>query len=83
LDNPSVPATVDKPSKWDSNLIIHYTHEKRFRRYQKEIHQLWKQTFKTTPAALTKLIIGHRNNKNMKREHVRRRPHANPSKTRK
>ena len=38
---------IEKESKWDKNLIIHYTHESRFTTLKRDIHQLWNQMLKT------------------------------------
>jgi hypothetical protein len=74
VDNPLVKARIGKQTKFDTNLIIHYTHEKRFQTNKKNIHQLWNQTFEQTPVIDTRLIIGTRNSHNMTRELVHRYP---------
>jgi hypothetical protein len=73
VDDTLTQARLSKQTKFDTNLIIHYTHEKRFRSNKKDIHHLWKQTFKQTPVIDTRLIIGNRNSRNMTRESVHRR----------
>jgi hypothetical protein len=77
VDNPLVKARLRKQTKFDTNLIIHYTHEKRFQNNKKDIHQLWNQTFEQTPVIDTRLIIGNRNSRNMTRELVHRRQTIN------
>jgi hypothetical protein len=67
-----VKARLAKQTKFDKNLIIHYTHEKRLQSNKKDIHQLWKQTFEQTPVMDTRLIIGTRNSRNTARELVHR-----------
>ncbi len=74
VDNPFVKARLDKPNRFDTNIIIHYTHEKRLQSIKKATHQLWNQTFAQIPVINTRLIIGNRNNRNMKRELVHRHP---------
>jgi hypothetical protein len=74
VDNPLVKARLGKQTKFDTNLIIHYTHEKRLQNNKQHIHQLWNQTFQQTPVMDTRLIIGTRNSRNMTRELVHRRP---------
>jgi hypothetical protein len=74
VDNPLVKARIGKQTKFDTNVIIHYTHEKRFQTNKKDIHQLWNQTFQQTPVMNIRLIIGNRNSRNMTRELVHRRP---------
>ena len=74
LDNSIVQTRCDKKSKWIDNLIIHYTHEARLQSYKKNIHQLWNQIFEQTPVINTKLIVGHRNNRNATKTFVHRHP---------
>jgi hypothetical protein len=76
VDNPLVTARLNKPSKFDANLIIHHTYENRLQRNKTDIHQLWNQTFEQTPVINTPLIIGNRNRRNMTRELVHRRPRS-------
>lgn len=74
----AVSSKQKQKSKWDSNLIIHYKHEKRFETLKKDIHQLWNEMFHDTPVTNTKLIIGHKNNSSATQELVQRRPHHMP-----
>ena len=74
VDNPLVRARLNKQTKYDTNLIIHYTHEKRLQSNKTDIHQLWNQTFQQTPVTNTRLIIGNRNSRNITKELVHRRP---------
>jgi len=74
VDNPLVKARLNKQKKIDKNLIIHYTHEKRFQSNKKDIHQLWNQLFQQTPAMDTRLIIGNRNSQNLIRELIHQLP---------
>jgi hypothetical protein len=73
-DDPLVRARLKKQSKFDKNLIIHYTYEKRLRSNKTVIHQLWNQIFQQTPVIQSRLIIGTRNILNLTRELVHRRP---------
>jgi hypothetical protein len=68
ISNPLVQARLRKQAKYNENTIIHYTHEKRLQHNKKDIHQIWKQLFQQTPVINTRLIIGNRNNPNLKRE---------------
>ena len=70
----SVSTEQKQISKCDTNLIIHYIHEKRLETLIKDIHQLWNQIFHNTPIMNTKLIIGHKNNSSVAKELVQRRP---------
>jgi hypothetical protein len=40
VDNPLVRARLRKNTEFDTNLIIHYTYEKRLQCNKKDIHQL-------------------------------------------
>jgi hypothetical protein len=73
INDPLVKAQLNKQSKFDNNLIIHYTNEKRLQSNKNAIHQLWHQTFEQTTVINTRLIIGTRNSRNMTRELVHRR----------
>ena len=53
---------IEKESKWDKNLIIHYTHESRFTILKRDIHQLWNEMLKNPITNDIRFIIGHRNN---------------------
>ncbi len=61
VDNLLARAHIRKKKKYDDNLIIHYTHEKRLQPIKRDIHQLWDHTFKQTPVIDLQLIIGNRN----------------------
>lgn len=74
VDDPSIRSWLDKPSKFDTNVIIHNTHKQRFQSNKKYIHQLWNQTFANTAVMERRLIIGNRNSPNMTRELLHRRP---------
>jgi hypothetical protein len=73
INDPLVKAQLKKQSKFDKNLIIHYTYEKRLQNNNKAIHQLWHQIFEQTPVMNTQLIIGNVNSRNMTQELVHRR----------
>ncbi len=77
IDGLLAKANLNNKSKRTNNLILHYTHEARLATYKSDIHQLWNRTITTTPAANTKLTVGNRNNRNMKRTLVHRQPHQN------
>jgi hypothetical protein len=69
-DDPLVRARLKKQLKFDKNLIIHYTYEKRLQSNKTVIHQLWNQVFQQTPVIESRLIIGNRNSRNLTRELV-------------
>lgn len=74
LDDGDQPTVNQKKQKWDRCLIVHYNHERRFATLGKDVHQLWEKLFQATSITDTRLIIGHRNNRNMKRELIHNRP---------
>ena len=55
-------------------LIVHHSHEERFKHYKSRIHQGWIQAFQNTPVMDTKLIVGTKNNLNLEKELVRKSP---------
>ncbi|CAF3577975.1 unnamed protein product [Rotaria socialis] len=57
-----------------SKLIVHYTHEKRFQTFKSDIHQVYGNVFKDTPAADVKLIVGNKNRRSAKTELICKRP---------
>ncbi|CAF1601120.1 unnamed protein product, partial [Adineta ricciae] len=61
-------------SKWDSNMIIHYSHESRLSTYERDVHQLWNQHFRQTSVINTRLTIGTKNNPNLTKRPLRRPP---------
>ena len=69
-----------KPSKWDRQLIIHYTHESRLASYKADLHRIWNNLFRGTSVALTRFIVGNKNSPNATKQLMRRRPKPNPSK---
>jgi len=74
VDNPLVKARLGKQKKFDTNIIIHHTYEKRLQSDKKASHQLWQQTFKQTAVLDTRLIIGNRNSPNIMGELGHQRP---------
>ena len=69
-----LPSTNKKPSKWNTNLIIHYTHENRLINSKKDIHRIWNDLFRRTPVIHTRLIIGTKNIPNLVEQLMRHRP---------
>ena len=73
IDEPSSKAPpASRP--YQPKLILHYHHERRLTPYKKDVHQLWSQTLDRTPLPVTRLIVGHRNHSNLKRELIRKKP---------
>lgn len=55
-------------------LFLCYTHEKRFQPVKRNIHQVYGNVFKNTPAMDLKLIVGSRNRRDAKNELIKKRP---------
>ncbi|CAF4038986.1 unnamed protein product [Adineta steineri] len=76
-DNDQIDETNVKKENATCNndrLFIHYTHEKRFRSFKRDMHQVYDNVFKNTPAMNTKLIVGNRNRRDALNELIRKRP---------
>ncbi|CAF1477700.1 unnamed protein product [Didymodactylos carnosus] len=58
-------------------LFVHYTHEKRFEPFKRDMHHLYDDIFRTTPAVEAKLIVGIRNRRDTKNELICKRPNKN------
>ncbi|CAF4872086.1 unnamed protein product [Rotaria socialis] len=63
-----------KTNKLQNKLIIHYTHEKRFKTRKRDMHRIFQETFVNTPIMETKLIVGNTNHKNTMKELIQKRP---------
>ncbi|CAF1418091.1 unnamed protein product [Adineta steineri] len=75
IDNIGIKQT-DKPNKFDKTLFLHYTHEKRLEPIKRDIHKIYSDVFQGTEAESMRLIIGHRNSRNLACELIRTRPYA-------
>ncbi len=74
LDNPLIKVRLDKESKWITNLIIHYMHEKWLQTYKKDICQLWNKTFQQTSFMNIRLVTDNWNSGNMTKQLLHQRP---------
>ena len=63
-----------KPTQFGDQLFVHYTHEKRLQSFKRDMHQVYENVFKNTPAMNVKLIVGNRNRRDAKNELTRKRP---------
>lgn len=63
-----------KTTNYHNQVILHYTHEKRFHSFKRDIHHQYEQTFQNTPAMDLKLIVGNRNRRDARHELIRKRP---------
>jgi hypothetical protein len=73
------PQQLSKQDKWNTRLILHYTHEQRLANNKKDFHQIWNNILSDTPVINTKLIIGTRNRRNATKEMVSKRPRMQPT----
>ena len=58
----------------EDRLIVHYTHERRFERMKRQMHQIYDATFRNTPAENVKMVVGSRNQKDARNDLIRKRP---------
>ncbi|CAF1524992.1 unnamed protein product, partial [Adineta steineri] len=63
-----------KPINYADRLFLHYKHEKRFQPVKRNIHQIYQNVFKNTPAMDLRIIVGNRNRRDAKNELIRKRP---------
>ncbi|CAM4840032.1 unnamed protein product, partial [Rotaria magnacalcarata] len=61
-------------TNYEEKLFLHYTHEKRFNVFKRDMHHVYEHTFKSTPAMYTKLIVGNRNRRQASDELIHKRP---------
>ncbi|CAM4987022.1 unnamed protein product, partial [Rotaria socialis] len=60
-------------TNYEEKLFLHYTHEKRFNVFKRDMHHVYEHTFKSTPAMYTKLIVGNRNRRQASDELIHKR----------
>jgi hypothetical protein len=70
--NPNNNDLINKHNQ--DKLLVHYTHEKRFESFKRDMHRLYNDTFGPTPGADAKLIVGTRNRRDSQNELIRKRP---------
>ena len=78
--------TVDpnRKEKFQKTLIVHCRHERRLEALKRDMHRIYDSVFRGTPAMDIKLIVGHTNNRSVKRDLAQARPTMillNPMKT--
>jgi hypothetical protein len=78
-ENPVEPSkpTIEAEKKqtyFNDKQFVHYTHEKRFNSFKRDMHQVYEDIFKDTPAMNAKIIVGNRNRPDAKHELIRKRP---------
>jgi hypothetical protein len=55
-------------------FFIHYTHEKRFLPFKRDMHRLYEQVFQQAPAMAIKIVVGNRNRRDVSKELIQKRP---------
>ena len=63
-----------KSNKTNDKLFVHYTHEKRFESFKRDIHSGYEDVFVNTPAMHAKIVVGNRNRRDTRNEIIRKRP---------
>lgn len=54
--------------KFEKTLFLHYRHEQRLDSLKRDIHKIYSEVFQGTEASDIRLIIGHRNSRNIQSE---------------
>ena len=70
----SIKRIQNQKKSYQDKLIIHYKHEKRFRSFKRDLHQIHDAIFKNSPVYYVKLIVGHKNRRSARHELIRKRP---------
>ena len=63
-----------KEKHYDNKKFVHYTHEQRFNSFKRDLHHVYEDIFKDTPAMNAEVIVGNRNRRDAKHELIRKRP---------
>jgi hypothetical protein len=61
-------------SKFGNKIIVHYSHEKRFHSFKRDIHHIYDNTFENQIDKDIKIIAGNRNRRDAKKELIHKRP---------
>ncbi|CAF4441696.1 unnamed protein product, partial [Rotaria magnacalcarata] len=72
--NPDPKRSEENISNINEEFFTHFTYEKRFKTCKRDMHQVYHDTFKDTPAMYTKLIVGNRIRRQTHNELIRKRP---------
>ena len=73
----------NRKEKFQKTLIVHCRHERRLEALKRDMHRIYNSVFQGTPAMDIKLIVGHTNNRSVKRDLTQARPNMkllNPTK---
>lgn len=74
MEQQSTTTTDKKSTNYGEKFFVHYTHEQRFNTLKKEMHQVYDDVFRNTPAMYTKMRVCTRNRRDAKNELIRKRP---------
>ncbi|CAF1095117.1 unnamed protein product [Rotaria socialis] len=58
---------------YEEKSFLHYTHEKSFKFFERDIHCVYEHIFKSTPTMYAKLIVGNRNRRQATNVLIRKR----------
>jgi hypothetical protein len=72
--NQSTEKPETKPHNYGKKLYVHYKHEKRFQSCKRDMHRVYEDVFKNTPAIDAKLMVSNRNRRDAKNELICKRP---------
>jgi len=59
---------------YGNKILFHYTHEKRFQSFKRDMHTIYEDTFKNICATEVKIMVGNRNRPDAKHELIRKKP---------
>ncbi|CAM4931088.1 unnamed protein product, partial [Rotaria socialis] len=72
--NPDPKKSEENISNINEKFFTHFTYEKRFKTWKRDMHQVYQDTFKDTPAMYKKLMVGNRIRRQTHNELIRKRP---------
>ncbi|CAF1513519.1 unnamed protein product, partial [Rotaria magnacalcarata] len=72
--DPYKTKSEQKISNYDEKFFTHFTYEKRFETCKRDMHKVYNNVFKDTPAMYTRQIIGHRIRRQAHDELIHKRP---------
>ncbi|CAM4901958.1 unnamed protein product [Rotaria socialis] len=70
----SLPFLDVQLKNYEEKSFLHYTHEKSFKFFKRDMHCVYEHIFKSTPTMYAKLIVGNRNRRQATNVLIRKRP---------
>jgi hypothetical protein len=70
----AINTTTDHGNHPRNKLFIHYTHEKRFHSFKRDMHRVYENTFGSTYAGNAQIVVGNRNRRDIKNELIHKGP---------